>query len=97
MSVDHDNSAALILIVDDDPAIQRLLARYLKQQGYNTAVVSDGKGMERWLQRNRPNLIVLDLMLPGEDGLSLARKIRAADNTPIIMLTARGEEVDRIL
>jgi len=97
MSIDHDNSTSLILVVDDDPGIRRLLTRYLTEQGYQTAAVSDGKGMDQWLQSNQPDLIILDLMLPGEDGLSLTRKIRATGNTPIIMLTARGEEVDRIV
>jgi DNA-binding response OmpR family regulator len=97
MSVAHDNSAALILVVDDDPGIRRLLTRYLTEQGYQTAAVSDGKGMDQWLQSNQPDLIILDLMLPGEDGLALTRKIRTTGNTPIIMLTARGEEVDRIV
>jgi DNA-binding response OmpR family regulator len=97
MSVDHNNATSLILIVDDDPGIRRLLTRYLTEQGYQTAAVSDGKGMDQWLQSNQPDLIILDLMLPGEDGLSLTRKIRATGNTPIIMLTARGEEVDRIV
>ena len=97
MSIDHDNSTSLILVVDDDPGIRRLLTRYLTEQGYQTAAVNDGKGMDQWLQSNQPDLIILDLMLPGEDGLSLTRKIRAAGNTPIIMLTARGEEVDRIV
>lgn len=97
MTVDHDNSTSLILVVDDDPGIRRLLSRYLNEQGYQTTAVSDGKGMDRWLQNNQPDLIILDLMLPGEDGLSLTRKIRATGNTPIIMLTARGEEVDRIV
>jgi two-component system phosphate regulon response regulator OmpR len=97
MSEDNDNSTSLILVVDDDPGIRRLLTRYLTEQGYQTAAVSDGKGMDQWLKSNQPDLIILDLMLPGEDGLSLTRKIRAAGNTPIIMLTARGEEVDRIV
>jgi len=97
MSVNRDNSTSLILVVDDDPGIRRLLTRYLTEQGYQTAAVSDGKGMDQWLQSNQPDLIILDLMLPGEDGLSLTRKIRATGNTPIIMLTARGEEVDRIV
>lgn len=97
MSVDHTNSTSLILVVDDDPGIQRLLTRYLNEQDYKTAVVGDGKSMDLWLQSNQPDLIILDLMLPGEDGLSLTRKIKAAGNTPIIMLTARGEEVDRIV
>jgi len=97
MSEDHDNSTSLILVVDDDLRIRRLLTRYLNEQGYQTTAVSDGKGMDRWLQNNQPDLIILDLMLPGEDGLSLTRKIKAESNTPIIMLTARGEEVDRIV
>jgi len=97
MGVNHNNPASLILVVDDDPGIQRLLTRYLNEQGYKTAVVGDGESMGRWLQNNRPDLIILDLMLPGEDGLSLTRRIRADSNTPIIMLTARGEEVDRIV
>ena len=97
MSVNRDNSTSLILVVDDDPGIRRLLTRYLTEQGYQTAAVGDGKGMDQWLRDNQPDLIILDLMLPGEDGLSLTRKIRATGNTPIIMLTARGEEVDRIV
>jgi len=97
MSVNRDNSTSLILVVDDDPGIRRLLTRYLTEQGYQTAAVNDGKGMDQWLQSNQPDLIILDLMLPGEDGLALTRKIRATGNTPIIMLTARGEEVDRIV
>ena len=97
MSVDRNSSVSLILIVDDDLGIQRLLTRYLKEQGYLTAVASDGKSMGRWLQNNQPDLIIMDLMLPGEDGLSLTRRIRSAGNTPIIMLTARGEEVDRVV
>lgn len=95
------NKAALssptILIVDDDQGIQRLLSRYLTEQGFVTAVAGDGKSMDAFLARHHPDLIILDLMLPGEDGLSLARRLRVSGNTPIIMLTARGEEVDRII
>ena len=87
----------LILVVDDDPGIQRLLSRYLREQGFETAVVGDGRDMDSWLQRHRPDLIVLDLMLPGEDGLSIARRLRAMDDVAIIMLTAMGEDVDRIV
>ena len=92
-----NSTAALILIVDDDLEIRNLLSRYLKEQGYQTATVSDGKGMDLWLRSHQPDMIIMDLMLPGEDGLSLTRKIRATGNTPIIMLTARGEEIDRIV
>ena len=91
------SSSPNILIVDDDPGIQRLLSRYLSEQGFVTAVVGDGKSMDAFLSKQHPDLIILDLMLPGEDGLSLARRLRVAGNTPIIMLTARGEEVDRII
>ncbi len=93
------NSIPQILIVDDDLGIQRLLTRYLNENGYATAAVSSGEAMDLWLLQNQPDLIVLDLMLPGEDGLSLARRLRSRSscNMPIIMLTARGEEVDRII
>jgi DNA-binding response OmpR family regulator len=90
-------SSPTILIVDDDQGIQRLLSRYLSEQDFVTAVVGDGKTMNQWLLHNQADLIILDLMLPGEDGLSLARRLRVSGNTPIIMLTARGEEVDRII
>jgi DNA-binding response OmpR family regulator len=90
-------SSPTILIVDDDPGIQRLLSRYLTEQGFVTAVAGGGKSMDAFLSKQHPDLIILDLMLPGEDGLSLARRLRVSGNTPIIMLTARGEEVDRII
>lgn len=90
-------ASPVILVVDDDPGIQRLLARYLREQGFVSAVVGDGRSMDSWLQRHRADLIVLDLMLPGEDGLSIARRLRAKGNVAIIMLTAMGEDVDRIV
>ena len=86
-----------ILIVDDDRDIRDLLSEYLQKQGYRTTVAGDGRAMRAVLGRNKPALIVLDLMLPGEDGLTLCREIRAHSDIPIIMLTARGEEVDRIV
>ncbi len=86
-----------LLIVDDDVQIQRLLIRYLSEQGYAAEAVGDGKAMDDWLEVNRASLIILDLMLPGEDGLTLARRIRNQTNTPIIMLSARGEEMDKII
>jgi DNA-binding response OmpR family regulator len=97
MASDNDNPATRILVVDDDPGIQQLLKRYLDEQGFTTAVVADGASMDQWLQQHQADLIILDLMLPGEDGLSLARRLRVSGNTPIIMLTARSEEVDRII
>jgi CheY-like chemotaxis protein len=86
-----------ILIVDDDRDIRDLLSEYLQKQGYRTTVAADGRAMRAVLSRSEPALIVLDLMLPGEDGLTLCREVRAHSDIPIIMLTARGEEVDRIV
>ena len=87
-----------VVIVDDDARIRDLLRRYLSQEGFEVMVAEDGKTLNRILQREAVDLIVLDLMLPGEDGLSICRRLRAAnDKTPIIMLTAKGEDVDRIV
>ena len=87
-----------ILIVDDDLRIRDLLRRYLTQEGFDVVQAEDGKALTRILLREAVDLIVLDLMMPGEDGLSICRRLRAAnDRTPIIMLTAKGEDVDRIV
>lgn len=87
-----------ILVVDDDTRIRELLKRYLAQEGFDVSLAEDGKALNRVLLRETPDLIVLDLMMPGEDGLSICRRLRAAnDRTPIIMLTAKGEDVDRIV
>lgn len=86
-----------LLVVDDDPGLRELLQEYLATQGYEVVAVADGMAMELHLQQHAVNLVILDLMLPGEDGLSLARKLRASGNLPIIMLSARGEDVDRII
>ena len=91
------NKPPLILIVDDDPGICRMLVRYLEDQGLDSESVADAVEMDAWLGLNRANLIVLDLMLPCEDGLSIARRLRAGSNIPIIMLTAKGDEIDRII
>jgi two-component system, OmpR family, response regulator len=88
---------AHILIVDDDPEISTLLAEYLEKNGYRATTAGDGKAMWKALNDVRIDLIVLDLNLPGEDGLSLCRNLRSNSNIPVIMLTARGEPVDRIL
>jgi len=88
---------AHILVVDDDAALRELLGRYLGEQGMRVSAVADGAAMDRAIAADRPDLVILDLMLPGEDGLSLARRLRARDNLPIIMLSARGEDVDRIV
>jgi len=86
-----------ILVVDDDVQLQELLTRYLTEQGYPTSAVGDGIAMDHWLDQHDPDLIILDMMLPGEDGLSLARRIRHRASTPIIILSARGEELDKII
>jgi two-component system OmpR family response regulator len=86
-----------ILIVDDDAEIRSLLGEYLRKNGYETTVAAEGRAMWTALARGKVDLIVLDLMLPGEDGLTLCRKLRAESDTPVIMLTARGEETDRIV
>jgi two-component system, OmpR family, response regulator len=86
-----------ILVVDDDAEIRSLLGDYLRKNGYKATAVADGKAMWTALSRGKVDLVVLDLMLPGEDGLSLCRKLRAESDTPVVMLTARGEEMDRIV
>lgn len=87
-----------ILVVDDDLRLRDLLQRYLTEQGFAVHTVSDAAGMDKQLARERVDLLVLDLMLPGEDGLSICRRLRGGKNTvPIIMLTAKGEDVDRIV
>src|SRR5262245_64175721 len=87
-----------IVVVDDDARIRDLLRRYLTQEGFEVLLAEDAKALNRVLTRETVDLIVLDLMLPGEDGLSICRRLRAAnDHTPIIMLTAKVEDVDRIV
>ena len=86
-----------ILVVDDDAAIGELLGRYLEGEGFNVASVLDGVAMDSYLQNNEVDLIILDIMLPGEDGLSIARRLRTDQNTPILMLSARGDDIDRII
>jgi len=86
-----------ILIVDDDREIRSLLREFLEKNGYRATAVADGKGMWRALEQSHVDLIVLDLMLPGQDGLSLCRELRAKSQVPVLMLTALGEEVDRVV
>jgi len=86
-----------ILVVEDDRETRTLIAKYLRNNACNVTAVSDGREMSRAMADHRVDLIILDVMLPGEDGLSLCRKLRAEGQTPIIMLTARGEDVDRIV
>ena len=91
-------SSKNILMVDDDVRIRELLQRYLTEQGFNIKTAGDSKEMDMALAADSFDLLVLDLMLPGEDGLAICRRLRANNvKTPIIMLTARGDEVDRII
>jgi two-component system, OmpR family, response regulator len=86
-----------ILIVEDDRDIRTLLADFLAREGFSVVAAEDGEAAERALARLRPDLIILDLMLPGEDGLSICRRLRARGSAPILMLTAKNDEVDRIV
>jgi two-component system OmpR family response regulator len=86
-----------ILIVDDDTEIRTLLTRYLEKNGLRATAVADGRAMWQALERGSFDLVVLDLMLPGDDGLTLCRNLRAKSDMPVVMLTARGDETDRIV
>lgn len=86
-----------LLVVDDDPDLRSLLHDYLTEQGYRVLEAGDGSGMWAQLAASPIDLIILDLMLPGDDGLTLCRNVRARQQTPILMLTARGDEMDRII
>ena len=87
-----------VLIVDDDARLRNLLNRYLTENGFSVTVAEDAKAMNKLWTRGRYDMLILDLMLPGEDGLSICRRLRGGgDKTPIIMLTAKGEDTDRIV
>jgi two-component system OmpR family response regulator len=86
-----------ILVVEDDREISRLVGRYLRENDCRVSFAADGREMDEKLESSRIDLIVLDLMLPGEDGLSLCRRLRVNSNLPVVMLTAKGEELDRII
>src|SRR5688500_15886496 len=89
--------SAHILVVDDHREIRDLVSRALAKDGFRVSAAADGRAMRQVLADGRIDLILLDLMLPGEDGLSLCRSLRAESNIPIIMLTAKGEEIDRVI
>ena len=91
------SSAGHILIVDDDPSICDLVTRFFEKNGFRVTAVADGKSLWAVLNREHVDLLVLDLVLPDEDGLVLGRNLRASSNLPVIILSARGEEVDRII
>ncbi|MCO5965070.1 response regulator [Sinorhizobium meliloti] len=86
-----------ILIVDDDPEIRRLVGDFLGREGFEVELAQDGWEMDRALEHATPDLVILDLMLPGEDGLSICRRLRAKQSVPILLLTAKGDETDRVV
>jgi DNA-binding response OmpR family regulator len=88
---------ATVLVVDDEPIVREVVVRYLEREGYRTLEAGDGDRARELLELDPPNLVVLDVMLPGMDGLSLCRWIRGRSELPVILLTARGEEADRIV
>jgi DNA-binding response OmpR family regulator len=93
----HNPAVATVLVVDDDPIVCDVVVRYLERDGFRTLAAADGEAARAILERESPSLVVLDVMLPGIDGLSLCRWIRASSDLPVILLTARGEEADRIV
>jgi len=83
--------------VDDDPGIRSLLGEYLERSGFRVSLATEGREMRRLLESSRPDLVVLDVMLPGEDGLALCRDLRSRSRLPVVMLTARNDALDRII
>ena len=86
-----------ILVVEDEPMVAEVVERYLRRDGYTVDVVHDGQAAMAAFEQFQPDLIVLDVMLPGIDGMEVCRRVRLRSQTPIIMLTARGEEIDKLL
>lgn len=86
-----------VLIVEDEQKLAQLLSDYLQNSGFHTHCIYEGASVIEWIKTNNPSLILLDLMLPGKDGMEVCKGIRAFSNTPIIMVTARVEEIDRLL
>ncbi len=86
-----------VLVVDDEPIVRDVVVRYLQRDGFETLVAADGDSARQLIEDSPPQLVVLDVMLPGTDGLALCKWIRARGNLPVIMLTARGDEADRIV
>jgi DNA-binding response OmpR family regulator len=97
MSAPDNRGVATVLVVDDEPIVRDVVARYLEREGYETLEAGDGEEAQRLLERDSPSLVVLDVMLPGIGGLELCRWIRSRSEVPIVMLTALGEETDRIV
>jgi DNA-binding response OmpR family regulator len=90
-------ATATVLVVDDEPMVREVVARYLELDGLRVQQAADGTAAVEWLDGHRPDLVVLDIMLPGTDGLSILRRLRTAGDVPVILLTARADEIDRVL
>jgi two-component system response regulator ResD len=95
--VELNGAMRTVLVVDDEPLIREVVVRYLEREGYRVIECGDGEQARQLVQRHNPDLVVLDVMLPGIDGLDVCRWIRTQSDTPVILLTARGEETDRIV
>jgi DNA-binding response OmpR family regulator len=93
----HNEGVTTVLVVDDEPIVRDVVVRYLRRDGYTTLEAGDGDDARRLIETAEPSLVVLDVMLPGTDGLELCRWIRSRSDVPVILLTARGEEADRIV
>ncbi len=90
-------ASTTILVVDDEPMVREVVARYIELDGHRVHEASDGDEALAWLERNRPDLVVLDVMLPGVDGLTILRRLREDGDVPVVLLTARTDEADRLL
>ena len=86
-----------ILIVEDEPKLAALEADYLKAAGFDTHIIGDGREVVAWVRSHAPDLILLDLMLPGRDGVDICRDLRSFSDVPIVMVTAKVEEIDRLI
>jgi DNA-binding response OmpR family regulator len=93
----HNGGMSTVLVVDDEPIVRDVVVRYLRRDGHETLEAGTGEEAMTLLERELPSLVVLDVMLPGTDGLELCRHIRASSDLPIVLLTARGDEADRIV
>ena len=86
-----------ILLVEDDDEVRRLVSGLIEKEGYRVTAVADAKAMDATIAAAAPDLVILDVMLPGEDGLSICRRLRLTLSVPILMLTAKSDEIDRVL
>jgi DNA-binding response OmpR family regulator len=93
----HNKPMQTVLVVDDEPVVRDVVVRYLERDGFRTLTASNGDTARELIEQSEPSLVVLDVMLPGTDGLTLCRWIRGRSSLPVILLTARGEEADRIV